>query len=232
VTTRSLYDRPILCLVTDRRRLAERLAIDPDGEAILERLVAQAAEAAAAGVDWIQVRERDLDTRVLCDLVDRLIDAVSGRARVIVSDRLDVALARGAAGVHLGERSVPADRVRVRAPAGFQIGVSRHEPAALRETGPVDYVIVGTVFASRSKPDAGPLLGLDGLAAACQLSRVPVIAIGGVTVHTLAQVLAAGAAGVAAIDLFLPAAAGAGGAQVHEIVARMHEMFDSSRSVS
>jgi thiamine-phosphate pyrophosphorylase len=232
VIARDVHPRPILCLVTDRRRLAERIAIDPSGDAILQRLVAQAAEAADAGVDWIQVRERDLGARVLSDLVDRVIAAVSGRARVIVNDRLDVAIASGAAGVHLGERSVPADRARAIVPAGFSIGVSRHTPTAVGEVGAVDYVIVGTVFASRSKPDAAPLLGLEGLAAACRLSRVPVIAIGGITVHTAAQVVAAGAAGVAGIDLFLPAATGKRDLPLHETVSRMHEMFDSTRSVS
>ena len=98
--------------------------------------------------------------------------------------------------------------------------------------GAVDYVIAGTVFASRSKPESAPLLGLEGLAAACRLSRVPVIAIGGITVRTCAQVVAAGAAGVAAIDLFLPAAAGSRDSPLRDIVSRMHEMFDSVRSVS
>jgi thiamine-phosphate pyrophosphorylase len=232
VIARDVHSRPILCLVTDRRRLAERLAIDPSGDAILERLVAQAAEAADAGVDWIQVRERDLEARVLYDLVDRVVGAVGGLARVIVNDRLDIAIGSGAGGVHLGERSVPADRVRAIVPAGFPIGVSCHTPTTVGDVGEVDYVIVGTVFASRSKPEAAPLLGLEGLAAACRLSRVPVIAIGGITLHTSAQVVAAGAAGVAAIDLFLPAAAGARDLQLHETVSRMREMFDSARSVS
>ena len=227
-----VHSRPILCLVTDRRRLAERLAIDPSGEAILERLVAQAAEAADAGVDWIQVRERDLEARVLSDLVDRVVAAASRRARVIVNDRLDVAIGSGAGGVHLGERSVPADRARAIAPDGFSIGVSRHTPGAVGDVGAVDYVIVGTVFASRSKPEAAPPLGLQGLASACRLSRVPVMAIGGITIHTSAQVVAAGAAGVAAIDLFLPAGAGERDLPLHQIVSRMHEMFDSARSVS
>jgi thiamine-phosphate pyrophosphorylase len=231
VIARDVHSRPILCLVTDRRRLAEHLAIDPSGDAILDRLVAQAAEAADAGVDWIQVRERDLEARVLSDLVDRVVGAVGGLARVIVNDRLDVALGRGAGGVHLGERSVPIDRARAIVPAGFPIGVSRHRPATVGDVGGADYVIVGTVFASRSKPEVAPLLGLDGLAAACRLSRVPVIAIGGITLHTSAQVVAAGAAGVAAIDLFLPAA-GARDLQLHETVSRIHEMFDSARSVS
>ena len=224
--------RPLLCLVTDRRRLAERLGLDPGSDAILHRLVAQAAEAAEAGIDWIQVRERDLDGRVLSDLVARVLAAVRERAKVLVNDRLDVALSREASGVHLGERSAPADRVRSNAPPGFMVGVSRHDPAAVSDPGPVDYAIVGTVFASRSKPAAAPILGIGGLATACRVSPVPVLAIGGITLHTSAQVIAAGAAGVAAIDLFLPAPAGARGLGLHEIVSHMHEMFDSARSVS
>jgi len=72
--------------------------MDPSGDAILERLVSQAAEAADAGVDWIQVRERDLGARVLSDLVDRVVAVVRERAKVIVNDRLDVAIGSGAGG--------------------------------------------------------------------------------------------------------------------------------------
>jgi thiamine-phosphate pyrophosphorylase len=232
VIARDVNSRPILCLVTDRRRLAERLAIDSSGGAVLDGLVAQAGDAAAAGVDWIQVRERDLEARVLATLVERVVAAVGRRATVIVNDRLDVALRTGAGGVHLGERSVRAERARALAPGGFQIGVSRHDAAAASDVGPADYVIAGTVFASRSKPDRAPLLGIDGLASACRRSPVPVLAIGGITLHTAAQVVAAGAAGVAAIDLFLPPAAGTKGLALHAIVDQLHEAFDSVRSVS
>lgn len=223
--------RPLLCLVTDRRRLAERVGLGDDINAILDRLVEQAADAAEAGVDWIQVREHDLDARALSALVSRIVRATRGRAKVIVNDRADVALATGSAGVHLRERSASADRIRNVLPHGFMVGQSLHQPAAVAKAGPVDYVIFGTVFPSRSKP-AATVWGTAGLAAACHSSAVPVLAIGGVTVETSAHVAAAGAAGVAAIELFLPRSAGSRDPGLHEIVARLHESFDSARSVS
>jgi thiamine monophosphate synthase len=109
--------------------------------------------------------------------------------------------------------------------------VSRHTPTAVGDVRAADYVIVGTVFTAL-EAGAAPLLEPRGLAAACRLSRVPVMAIGGITVRTSAQVVAAGAAGVAAIDLFLPAAAGSRDRPLHDVVSRMHEVFDSARSVS
>jgi thiamine-phosphate pyrophosphorylase len=232
VISNHVASRPLLCLVTDRRRLAERLGLGDDINAILDRLVEQAADAAEAGVDWIQVRERDLDARALSALVSRIVRATRGRAKVIVNDRADVALATRSAGVHLRERSAPADRIRNVLPHGFLVGQSLHQPAAVAKAGPVDYVIFGTVFPSKSKPAATTVWGTAGLAAACHSSPVPVLAIGGVTVETSAHVAAAGAAGVAAIDLFLPPSAGSRDPGLHEIVSRLHESFDSARSVS
>jgi thiamine-phosphate diphosphorylase len=231
VISTHVASRPLLCLVTDRRRLAERLGLGDDVNATLDRLVEQAADAAEAGVDWIQVRERDLDARALSALVDRIVRATYGRAKVIVNDRADVALATRSAGVHLRERSAPPGRIRNVLPHGFLVGQSLHQPAAVTHAGPVDYVIFGTVFPSKSKP-AATVWGTAGLAAACHSSPVPVLAIGGVTVETSAHVAAAGAAGVAAIDLFLPRSAGSRDPGLHEIVSRLHESFDSARSVS
>src|SRR5688572_21057384 len=102
-------------MITDRRRFA----------GAEDALVQRVAAAAAAGVNLVQVRERDLDARDLTRLVARCVSAVQGtRARILVNDRLDVALAAGAHGVHLRGDSLPASRARALAPIGVLIGRS------------------------------------------------------------------------------------------------------------
>ncbi len=179
----------IVCLVTDRRRA------DP---------VTQARQAAAAGVDLIQVRERDLEASALVEMVRAIVDAVSGGAtRVVVNDRLDVALACGAHGVHLRTDSIPPSLARTLAPAGFLIGRSVHSAGeASRVAADVDYLIAGTVFTTASKPPGHVPLGVAGLRAIVRSVRVPVLAIGGVTSERIAELRGSGAAGIAAIGLF------------------------------
>jgi thiamine-phosphate diphosphorylase len=221
--------RAVVCLVTDRARLAARAVVDAAGTA--DRLVGQVREAAAAGVDLVQVRERDLEARDLCRLVERLVDAAAGFAtRILVNDRADVALAAGAHGVHLRADSYGAGRVRAIAPPGFLIGRSVHGAGEAAETarhGAVDYVIFGTVFATPSKALDQPIAGIEGLAAAVAAARpVPVLAIGGVSAESVPALQAAGAAGLAAIGLFLPGEAG-GGATLIETVPRVRRAFDT-----
>lgn len=178
----------IICLVTDRRRA------DP---------VLQAKRAADAGIDLIQVRERDLEATELVAIVTAVIHAVRRtKTRVVVNDRLDIALACGADGVHLRSNSIPAPAARALAPAGFLVGRSVHGAGdAIRAAAHVDYLIAGTVFATASKPDAG-LIGADGLRAIVAAVRVPVLAIGGVTADRVETIAESGAAGLAAIGLF------------------------------
>src|SRR5207247_1866179 len=136
----------------------------PDREA-RRCLLAQVRHAVHAGVDLIQVRERDLEAAALAALVRDVLAAARGTpTRVVVNDRLDVALACGADGVHLRHDSVRAETVRTIAPAGFLVGRSVHDLAEAEGAGPVDYLIAGTVFPTPSKPAATPILGLDGLA--------------------------------------------------------------------
>lgn len=179
----------IIGLVTDRRRA------DP---------LAQARWAAAAGIDFVHVRERDLDASALAAMVRAMVDAVDGRAtRVIVNDRLDVALACNAHGVHLRADSVSPAMARGLAPAGFLIGRSVHDATEAARSAPdVDYLIAGTVFESRSKSSGHVQLGIGGLQAVVRAVGVPVLAIGGVTGERMAAVAACGAAGIAAIGLF------------------------------
>src|SRR5438477_8105732 len=191
----------VLCLVTDRHRLCA----EPRGfEAARRRLIDQAKWAVRSNIDLIQVRERDLETAELARLVSDLVRVSRGSGtRVVVNDRLDVALACGADGVHLRHDSVRAETVRTIAPAGFLVGRSVHGRAEAEGAGPVDYLIAGTVFPTASKPSAMPLLGLGGLAAIVQAVAVPVLAIGGITRDRLDEVAAIGAAGVAGIRLFI-----------------------------
>lgn len=195
--------RPLVCLVTDRVRLLGTPVLDASGVASMAALV---QEAARAGVALVQVREPDLGARALCDLVRACCDAVAGtEARVVVNDRLDVALAVGAHGVHLRSASFPASEVRRLAGPPFLVGRSVHgaeEARAVAAAGDLDYLIAGTVFPTPSKPGA-PLLGLDGLEGVVEAVDVPVLAIGGIGgAERAAAVARTGAAGVAAIGLF------------------------------
>jgi thiamine-phosphate pyrophosphorylase len=167
-------------------------------------LVAKAVSAVARGAAVVQIRERDLADGALLDLVRAVVAALAGSgARVLVNDRADVAIAGGAAGVHLRGDSPPCARVRAVVPAGFIIGRSVHSPAEIAAADGCDYLMFGTVFPSAGKPAGHPIAGLAGLADACRQSPVPVIAIGGMTPDREADVAQAGAAGLAAVGWFM-----------------------------
>jgi thiamine-phosphate diphosphorylase len=186
--------KPIACLITDRRRLRE-----PTVDAV----VRQVRHAAAAGVQLVQIRERDLEGRRLCELARRLVEAVSGTAtRIIVNDRLDVALAAGAHGVHLRGGSFAASRARRLVPAGFLVGRSVHasDDVSTAARG-ADYLAYGNVYETASKPGL-PAAGLSRLAAVVRATSVPVLAVGGVSIERIPAVLDAGAVGFAAISMF------------------------------
>ncbi len=188
--------RLIACMVTSGR------AADAHARA---HLVERVRAAADAGVDLVQLREPGLEARALTELAGRCLTALRGRStRLLVNDRLDVALAAGAHGVHLRGDSFPAPRVRRVTPPGFLIGRSvrtADEAARAAEGGGLDYLIAGTIFASPSKPGT-PAAGLEMLSAIVQAVRLPVLAIGGIERDKLAALAAAGAAGFAAITLF------------------------------
>jgi thiamine-phosphate pyrophosphorylase len=199
-----------VCLVTDRRRA------DP---------IAQARHAAAAGIDLVQVRERDLDAAPLTALVRQIVDAVRRSAtRVVVNDRLDVALVSGAHGVHLRADSIPVAAARRLAPSAFLIGRSIHSPDEAVAADGADYLIAGTAFPSASKPETTDLLGEDGLRRIVQATRIPVLAIGGIGGDTIGAVARAGAAGIAAIGLF------AVPGPLEEIVRNVRARFDSVKT--
>lgn len=156
----------------------------------------------AAGVDWIQIREKDLSTRALEDLVRRAVSR-GGSSRILVNDRLDVALACGAAGVHLPADGLPVDAVRRSFPTGLMVGVSTHterEAETAAKMG-ADFIVFGPVFATASKPGVRPV-GLRALAEVVAENPLPVFALGGITAHNVEEVAGTGVAGVAGISAF------------------------------
>lgn len=175
------------------------------GPASAERLQRTIERAIEAGVELIQIRNRALGTRGLLRLTEAAVARASGSAsRVVVNDRLDVALAAGAAGVHLGQHSMPARRVRAIAPPGFLVGVSCHsiEEAANAESAGADYLLLGPVFETPSKLAYGPPLGLEKFGEIASQIRTPILALGGVTPDRVKACADAGAAGIAAIRMF------------------------------
>jgi thiamine-phosphate pyrophosphorylase len=197
--------------VTDRHSLR----LEPQTgapAALLQKIAAMLS----AGVDWVQIREKDLSGKDLAGLTRqalKLRTKPSGErrdgARVLVNDRLDIALAEGAGGVHLGESSVPVSEakrlVELRAAGqNFLVGASCHsiESAKSAERDGADYVIFGPVFDTPSKAPFGAPQGIDRLAQVCSVVSIPVLAIGGITLQNAHECFASGAAGIAAIRLF------------------------------
>ncbi len=186
-----------LCYITDRSSL-------PPGT-----LLAKIQEAIDASLPMIQIREKDLGSAELLQLTLSAVESSSsGPTRILVNDRLDIALASGADGVHLGGRSAPPAAVR----AGLRperrrrilIGVSCHslDQAQAAEQAEADYILLGPIFEPFSKKSSGTMLGLEGLRRVCNQVRVPVLALGGITVERIAGCREAGAQGVAGISLF------------------------------
>ena len=222
---------PILCLVTDRRRLGDRLGLAPDDPSIVDALLTQVSAASEAGVTLIQVREPDLSATVLVTLIRKIRERTATHGtRVVVNDRVDVGLASHADGVHLKGSSVTVAEARRLAPPGWLIGRSAHSLSDLAHgvTAGVDYLIFGSVFPTRSKPWDWETTGLAGLGAAVTAaSPLPVLAIGGIGWAQTADVARTGAAGVAAIDAFLPTDPVRIADTVHEAVGRLRMAFDS-----
>jgi thiamine-phosphate pyrophosphorylase len=182
--------------VSDRHRLAAA-----------DRLPDVAGAAARAGVDDIQVREKDMSGRALAEIVRSVREAVAGTpARVLVNGRVDVALATGAGGVQLPEVGLPVAAVK-RAFPRLVVGASRHSVDGARqaEAEGADFVVLGPVFASPGKEDRA--IGLAVLEDAARAVRVPVYAIGGIDAVTARAAVDAGARGLALLRPFLTGSA-------------------------
>ena len=208
---------PLICYVTDRHSLVATEAAQTR-QVLLQRI----EDAAAAGVDWIQIREKDLSGKECSSLTLEALQRAANsatrtassavppsRARILVNDRLDVALAVQAGGVHLGDKSLPPQEARrlvtsLHREKNFWIGVSCHslEAAKAAERGGADYLFFGPVFATPAKAAYGAPQGLARLAEVCRAVSLPVLAIGGITRDNCADCFSAGASGIAAIRLF------------------------------
>ncbi len=172
--------------------------------------------AAAAGVDWIQIREKDLSARNCGSLTREALriaasssESRTAPTRILVNDRLDIALTELAGGVHLGEKSLPPAEAKRLANSRFQspdflTGVSCHSLEAAKSAAKdgADYLFFGPVFATPSKAALGSPQGLERLTRVCRAVSLPVLAIGGITLANASACLAAGASGIAAIRLF------------------------------
>ena len=182
----------ILYAITDRRSL--------EGE-----LLQSVEKYFQAGVDYLQIREKDLTDRALFELT-RSVMALPNPAgtKVLVNERTDIALAAGAAGVHLPSDSLGPGDVRKIAPPGFAVAVSTHTLEEVREAerAGADFAVFGPVFAPASKAAWGPPQGLGALQSARRAVSMPLLALGGVTIDNAAACVEQGAAGIAAISLF------------------------------
>jgi len=184
--------------------LAAACGVEPRETA--SALAAQIAGAIAGGIDVVQLREPDLPAREAIHLVRRCQALARGTAtRIVVNDRIDIAVAAGSHGIHLRETSIATADARSIVGQSMLVGRSVHTPEGARQAGDADYLIAGAVFSTDSKPGATRLLGLAGLAAivAARGDR-PVWAVGGITRDNISAVQASGAAGVAAIGAFIP----------------------------
>ena len=219
----------LLCYITDRRQL---------GSGPLAPVIRRTLR---AGVDMVQIREKDLASRELTTLVEEALSAARefpsvarashvpslcdehpfaplGKGRgpknwpsslpahacVVVNDRLDVALGAGADGVHLGVHSMPVQVVRQVAPRPFLLGASCHSlrEAMAAESGGADYLVLGPIFETPSKLAYGPPLGLEELRKVALQTKIPLLALGGITLERVRPCLEAGASGIAGIRIF------------------------------
>ncbi len=206
---------PILCYVTDCRSLKVAPHDNP-----LETLLAKIETAAISGLDWVQLREKDLSGKDCASLsreallrVSRQVPANQAATKIIINDRLDVALATQASGVHLGENSFPVEAAKrlllasgkePSRSANFLVGVSCHslEAAQSAASAGADYIFFGPIFATPSKAAVGSPQGLDRLSEVCRSVNIPVLAIGGISLANIPSCFSAGASGIAAIRLF------------------------------
>ena len=186
-----------------------RLIVITDAGLAAPREVTEVVEAALrAGTPAVQLRDKILPPRDLLPLARRLrADTLAAGALFFVNDRLDLALAVGADGTHLGPDDLPVAAARRIAPPGFLIGHSADDPDAARAAvaAGADYIGCGTVFPTRTKADAGAVIGAGRLAEVVASVDVPVVGVGGITVARAPDVFAARAAGCAVVGALMGA---------------------------
>ncbi|MCJ7681543.1 MAG: thiamine phosphate synthase [Candidatus Aminicenantes bacterium] len=204
-----------LCLVAD---------VEAAGERDLRAIVAEALE---GGITLLQLRAKKLDTRPFLDLAADLLPLVrSDSIPLIINDRVDIALASGAYGVHLGQNDMSPAEARKLLGKDAIIGISANtvEEARAAEAGGADYIGLSPVFSTPSKTDPDPPIGLSGIRRLTEAVTIPGIAIGGIKQNNAADVFAAGAAGIAVISAIM------GAEDIRESAAELRRIVDAIRS--
>ena len=218
-----------MCLVTDRRRLGA--AIGAGADRLLDALEEQILSAAEVDIEFVQIREPDLDTRSLTSFVRSMAGRLRGRkTRILVNDRLDVALAAGAGGVHLKENAFAPELAR-RLASTLVVACAVHTPLTATARHSADFLVAGTVLPTVSK-SAADYLQWKGLEEVVGAARgTPVLGIGGLDLGSIPSLAATGAAGLAAIGAFIPPAGQSGLSEfVKNRVIDMRFAFDSART--
>ena len=188
---------PLLYLITDRHQFS------PQPQIAWQAQLEVIAEAAQAGCQLIQIREKDLSASELSEFVRAAITVARG-TKILVNDRVDVALATGADGVHLRTNSLPVADIRRHLSAQLLIGVSTHSLAEAQaaDAGGADFIVCGPVYPTPSKSSYGVPLGINRFAAICHEVNLPVLALGGITMDNFSDCFSHQASGIAAISLF------------------------------
>ena len=185
-----------LYLVTDRG-----LSLGRDLEWIV-------LEAVRGGVGMVQLREKEASTREFIELAVRLKAALAGTGvPLLINDRVDVALAADADGVHIGQSDMPYEMARRLLGPSKIIGLSAENMNEVREAEAldIDYLAISPVYATPTKTDTSAPFGLEGLSEAASISRHPLVAIGGMNERTAADAVRAGASGIAVVSAIMSA---------------------------
>jgi thiamine-phosphate diphosphorylase len=184
-------------------KILRLVAITDDAEDRRQDLIDRVAAAVRGGATSVQVRLKTAPPREVVEITRKIMRAVP--VPVIVNDRADIALAAGAAGVHVGEADLPVVAIRRFAPEGFIIGASLGSDAELANAKDGDYVGIGPVYGSDSKADAGDAIGVAGFKRLAALVPHPAVAVGGITADRALQITLEGAIGVAVINAIFKA---------------------------
>jgi thiamine-phosphate pyrophosphorylase len=184
-------------------KILRLVAITDDAEDRRATLVDRVVAAVRGGATSVQVRLKNATAREVVEITRSIMSRVS--VPVIVNDRADIALAAGAAGVHVGEADLPVTAIRRFVPADFIVGASLGSDAELLNAKDADYVGVGPVYGSDSKSDAGAEIGVEGFKRLAALVPHPAVAVGGITADRALQITVAGAVGVAVINAIFKA---------------------------
>jgi len=193
------------------------------------RLLPLARELAASSVEIIQYRNKTGSTRAAFEACSEVHAILRGRSRLIVNDRADIAVLCGAGGVHVGQEDIGVDDARGVCGIERWVGVSTHNLSQLNAAigTSADYIAVGPIFATSSKENPDPVVGVEFIRQARQLTSKPLVAIGGITLENASEVYEAGADSIAVIRDLITAPDPAARAKEYLSVA---ERFRASRN--